>query len=474
MGIRFPLVALAFVAYCGFTSGSPVAKAQLSLPPLIPAIPGVSDLINNLSPALPILRVPTPPLASPPFTPSTLKPKKIGYFWTGSNDKQHKDFLATYSLDDDTFGTLIDITDVPSSGNEPHHLGISADGKTLLGGGLLSLLKTQDTAYFFDITDPYRPKFKKSNRALLASIADEIRAKPDGGFFMTYMGSAAGTNLGRLVEFDKNFDIIGQYPEDVAGNLNILKDQFSPHGLTIDYGKKIGLTSDYVVPLSTLHPSLGIQRANTLRLWNIDKRTIISTITIPNGGGIQDVKFIPGNRETAAIATAVHLGQVWIIYPFRIDDNGNQGTAELLYDFGERFRDATAIYSDLTEDGKYAYFTITTANHIAALDISDLSNPKRLDDPNETQPVVGPHFLRVTPDQKHLIVCDYFVQQDDIGLINTAADYKVHQLNINEDGSLTFSKFIDFVQPFSKRGGARPHSTVILDVSDGGRKFNPY
>ena len=53
------------------------------------------------------------------------------------------DFLATYSLDDDTFGQFIWLTDVPTSGNSPHHLGVSEDGKTLVGGGLLSLLKTQ-------------------------------------------------------------------------------------------------------------------------------------------------------------------------------------------------------------------------------------------------------------------------------------------------------------------------------------------
>lgn len=46
----------------------------------------------------------------------------------------------------------------------------------------------QDTAYYFDTTNPYKPTFKKSNRALLSSITDEIRAKPDGGFFITYMG----------------------------------------------------------------------------------------------------------------------------------------------------------------------------------------------------------------------------------------------------------------------------------------------
>ena len=61
------------------------------------------------------------------------------------------------------------------------------------------------------------------------------------------------------------------------------------------------------------------------------------------GGGIQDVKFIPGNPDTAALATAVHLGQVWIIYPFREDENGKQGVAQLLYDLGPKARDTTAI-----------------------------------------------------------------------------------------------------------------------------------
>jgi len=59
-------------------------------------------------------------------------------------------------------------------------LGPSSDGKLLVGGGLLSLLKTQDTGFYFDTTDPYHPKYSHSNRGVLSSIVDEIRAKPDG------------------------------------------------------------------------------------------------------------------------------------------------------------------------------------------------------------------------------------------------------------------------------------------------------
>lgn len=62
----------------------------LSLPPLIPTIPGVTEPLTSNAPPLPILQVPTPPLESPPFESSDIKPKKIGYFWTGSEDKFHK------------------------------------------------------------------------------------------------------------------------------------------------------------------------------------------------------------------------------------------------------------------------------------------------------------------------------------------------------------------------------------------------
>ncbi|KUJ21252.1 uncharacterized protein LY89DRAFT_665695 [Mollisia scopiformis] len=462
-------VTIALLASTALASPVPEAEpeAQLSLPPLIPSIPGVTEPLASNAPPLPILQIPTPALPSPPFTGSNIRPKKIGYFWTGAGDNEHADFLAAYSLDDDTFGTFLWLADVPSSGNSPHHLGVSHDGQTLIGGGLLSLLKTQDTAYYFDVSNPYRPAFKKSNRGILASITDEIRAKPDGGFLITYMGSAVGTSPGRLIETDANFNIIHEYPEDVAGTLNILGEQFSPHGLSVDWDKNLILTSDFVVPVTILKPSLGIQHANTLRLWNLASRTIISTLTIPNGGGIQDVKFIPGNNESAALATAVHLGQVWIVYPFRYDSNGNQGVVELLYDLGPKAQDTIAIYSDITQDGKFIYLTLTTANHIAALDISDLNNVKRLDDPDEVQPTIGPHYIKVTPDQKHIVVTDYFVQTGDIGLINTPADYKALYIDINPDGSLNFNRTIDFERNFAQtRGGAKPHSVVVFDFTD--------
>lgn len=151
-------------------------------------------------------------------------------------------------------------------------------------------------------------------------MVDEIRAKPDGcvlpiasnvrhqltvliaedfsshiwavsidlddflidGKKLTPRLAAAGTSPGRLVETDNQFNIIAEHPKDVKSNLNILADKFNPHGLTVDWDKNIILTSDFIVPLSILKPSLGKISDNTLRLWNLADRSIISTILIPD------------------------------------------------------------------------------------------------------------------------------------------------------------------------------------------------
>lgn len=108
----YPVTTMATLLSSALAAGLLVSSVHakpldLSIPGgVIPSIPGVTEPLASLAPPLPILQVPTPPLDSPPFTPSTIKPKKIGYFWTGAGDNEHKDFLVTASLDDVSNMTL--------------------------------------------------------------------------------------------------------------------------------------------------------------------------------------------------------------------------------------------------------------------------------------------------------------------------------------------------------------------------------
>lgn len=95
---------LALAAASPLADPAPVA---LSLPPLIPSVPGFADPISQLAPPLPVLQVPTPALPSPPFQGSDIKPKKIGYFWTGAGDNNH---AGMSSKDLFTFPVLIKLS----------------------------------------------------------------------------------------------------------------------------------------------------------------------------------------------------------------------------------------------------------------------------------------------------------------------------------------------------------------------------
>ena len=128
---------------------------------------------------------------------------------------------------------------------------------------------------------------------------------------LTDLAAAAGTSPGHLVETDSNYSIISEFPEDFASNANILADNVSPHGLTVNFDKNIILTSDFIVPLSILKPSLGKISDNTLRLWDLDTRTIISTLTIPNACRFCKISYyLRGSllREWTLIAHNVFLG----------------------------------------------------------------------------------------------------------------------------------------------------------------------
>lgn len=84
-------LSLTFSIVLALAAASPLAEPDPleGIPPLIPSVPGFTDPISSLAPPLPVLQVPTPALTSPPFQGSDIKPKKIGYFWTGAGDNNH-------------------------------------------------------------------------------------------------------------------------------------------------------------------------------------------------------------------------------------------------------------------------------------------------------------------------------------------------------------------------------------------------
>ena len=158
--------------------------------------------------------------------------EKYLFVWAGDQERKAPDFLAVVNFDEHSgdYGKIITTVPLPDPGasnNEPHHVGLSADGKTFACGGLLSVLNGQKEVYFFDVSDPSHPKFVTSEDPPQSSITDEFYALNDGGFLVTMMGGAAGHHPGRVAEFDKNLRLVGEFPSDPPA------EGFNPHGISV-------------------------------------------------------------------------------------------------------------------------------------------------------------------------------------------------------------------------------------------------
>src|SRR5262249_31117686 len=186
-------------------------------------------------------------------------------------------------------------------GNEPHHVGISNDGRTVALGGLLSVLRGQDQVFFYDVTDPRHPAFIRSNNPPQASITDEFAALSSGGFLVTFMGGGNGTNPGRVVEYDAGHNVVQAWPA------NPPTDGFNPHGLSIDEAHNLMVTSDFVCPAHTLliPGGGGVVMRGTIRVWDLARRAVTRTISVGSPtrpAGAMDLQVVPDDLRLPAFS----------------------------------------------------------------------------------------------------------------------------------------------------------------------------
>src|SRR5262249_5324159 len=200
------------------------------------------------------------------------------YIWAGDQARIAPDFVTVVDFDENskTYGRILKTVPVPTSGNEAHHMHLPADGTILAAGGLLSLLKGQDSIFFFDVSTPDNPIFLKSTAARLSAITDDFYPLAEGGFLVTQMGSNTGDAPGRVAEFDANLNLVHEWPDSPPAD-------FNPHGISVRPEVNLMVTSDFVNPVTTLNivPGPPVLRAS-VRVWDLQNRTIVRTIPVPS------------------------------------------------------------------------------------------------------------------------------------------------------------------------------------------------
>ena len=380
------------------------------------------------------------------------------YVWASDQDKQSPDFLAVIDFDrkSKSYGTVLRTVPVPppgNFGNEPHHCHTSPDERILACGGLLSVLKGQNDIFFFDITDARNPKFLKSTRAPSSSITDDFLPIRGGGFLVTNMGSASGGPGGRLVEFDKNLNLVAEHPAVLPAD-----GKFNPHGIDADFSRNMLVTSDFVNPASTLNIVPGpVELRSSLRFWNLTSRTITRSVFLPDEAGTMDVKLIPGDKRGRAVTVNMFTGRMYTVDPTDGSFDESFDTDDVTPKVETEIRGGLPGLLAVPRNGNRLIFATFMAGQVGMLDIT---NPKRFKQVSVLSfgKNSGPHSVHLTHDDKRLVVTDYFLNQDDFGKVKMEGDHKVRVIDVKEQ-SLTVDpdfKVVDFNTAFST-GPARPH-----------------
>jgi 56kDa selenium binding protein (SBP56) len=401
--------------------------------------------------------------------------EKTLYIWAGDQAHKAPDFLAVIDFDEESedYGKVIKTVPLPppgNVGNEAHHCHLNATGKLLACGGLLSVLKGQNGIFFFDVSDARNPQFLFSAKAVESAITDDFLPTEDGGFLITQMGSATGGAPGRIAEFDGQLHFVGNHFGAISLFEELPKtppvDGFNPHGISARPDLNVMMTADFILPSSTLTGSAGPELRGSIRVWNYRKRKLVSTIKVltPDGTpalGTMDVKMLPKDPLGLAYTAGMFDGHIYAIDPIagtsvpvfdlanvtphvKTDVTGGMGQILATPQSGDR------LIVGMFQAGQVAMFDTTQRTRLGLMSVLTLGPPNS-----------GPHNLVLSGDDSRMVVTDYFLNEDDAGIIHFEGDHKVHVVKVAPDSLTEDTRFkLDFNTAFPT-GPARPHGIAM-------------
>jgi hypothetical protein len=220
-------------------------------------------------------------------------------------------------------------------------------------GGLLSVLKGQNEVFCFDVSNPKVPKFMSAADPPLSAITDEFHALPEGGYLATMMGGAQGHAPGRVVAFDKNLQLLKEYPD------NPPNDGFNPHGISVRPELNLMVTSDFVCPSTTLdavHGGIDFRGSN--RMWDFKNKQILRTVKLPGSIGTIDIKLIPHDPKARAYTAGMLDDHLYLV-------DTERGTAKAVFDFSSIQASGWPQLMRVTRDGRRLFVSMNQAGKIA-------------------------------------------------------------------------------------------------------------
>jgi hypothetical protein len=191
--------------------------------------------------------------------------------------------------------------------------------------------------------------------------------------------------------------LLREWPDDPP------QDGFNPHGISVRPEVNLMITSDFINPVTTLNAYSGpLEIRGSIRVWDLARRAITKTITIPPAIGTMDCKLIPGDPNLGAYTCGMFdPGGSDLFY---VDTQA--GTFTEAFDADVLIPGGFTQIFDLTADGTKLVVAVSSFSDlgpeggvVALLDITDRTHARVLS-AVDLGPGSAPHDLLLTRDNR--------------------------------------------------------------------------
>src|SRR5262249_14852322 len=147
---------------------------------------------------------------------------------------------------------------------------------------------------------------------------------------------------------------------------------------------------------STLNGTPGPVLRSTIRVWDLERRSVVRTIEAPGGVGMMDVRLIPGDPHGRAYSAGMFDGGLYLIDP-------TTGTAVKAFDFTHVLPHADTPLGpmpqivQMTRDGSRLLTGLFQAGQVVMLDTTDRFRPRQVA-VADLGVGAGPHNIMLTHD----------------------------------------------------------------------------
>jgi selenium-binding protein 1 len=368
------------------------------------------------------------------------------YVWAGHDGRTQSDALLVVDIDPSsaTYSKVIYTVPVGSVGNEPHHIGLSSDGSTVVAGGLLS-----GRVFFFDLNaDAARPQLVKifNSQAVGLGVADEVKPLPGRGVLVSMMGDHHAASPGGMVLFDDKGELVAR------GDLAPPDSDINVHDFDTNPDANLLITTDFLIPHTLIEGAPRVR--DTVRIWDLNSMQIRHTLQVGQGPWI--TKFLPGTQK--ALVSCFLDGTLWLV-----DASSNPPAARQVLDFDAEANNSYPSIMEISPDGRWLFEALYGMNKVVQYDVSDPTRPRLV---SEVVTGQGPHYIRLSQDGTQLFVSNYFIEA---GKTVLKGDNHVKLIHV-ERGRMRLDSTFDVdlngagaytPTALAPQGAMRPHGLVL-------------